>query len=206
MLIYLIRHGQTDWNKIGRIQGVTDVPLNERGLAQARALAEGMKKRPVTAVFTSNLSRACETGRTVAEDQQVPVIRIEDLKEVGFGVWEGLTMTEIAQQYPEELKAWMENPSASGPTGGESTDQVYERVKKVMAQILPQAKGDIAIVSHGTTLEFLLKAMGHADVIVENSSITTVSYDPETGIYDLIGLNDVEHLAGIPRDEMPKII
>ena len=95
MKLYLIRHGQTDWNVAGKIQGSTDIPLNDMGKRQAACLAEGMAGRPVTKVFSSCLSRAYETARAIGSSQHVEVIKVHGLEEVGYGVWEGMTMEEI---------------------------------------------------------------------------------------------------------------
>ena len=90
MRIYLIRHGQTDWNVEGKVQGSTDIPLNETGRRQAACLAKGMAGRPVVQIFSSRLKRAFETARTVGESQNVRVETGEGLEEISFGVWEGL--------------------------------------------------------------------------------------------------------------------
>ena len=86
MKLYLIRHGQTDWNVAGKIQGSTDIPLNDMGRRQAACLARGMEKRPVEKVFTSTLSRAYETGLAIGKSQNVPVEQLEGEEEVGSGV------------------------------------------------------------------------------------------------------------------------
>ena len=120
MKLYLIRHGQTDWNVAGKIQGSTDIPLNDMGRRQAACLARGMEKRPVEKVFTSTLSRAYETGLAIGKSQNVPVEQLEGLEEVGYGVWEGMTMEEIQEKYPKELELWYNSPvDVAPPEGGE---------------------------------------------------------------------------------------
>ena len=118
MKLYLIRHGQTDWNVAGKIQGSTDIPLNDMGRRQAACLARGMEKRPVEKVFTSTLSRAYETGLAIGKSQNVPVEQLEGLEEVGYGVWEGMTMEEIQEQYPKELELWYNSPVDVAPRRG----------------------------------------------------------------------------------------
>lgn len=202
MKLYLIRHGQTDWNVAGKIQGSTDIPLNEAGRMQAKCLAKGMEKRPVTKVFTSRLKRAFETGQAIGESQKVPVVQIPGLEEVAYGKWEGLTMDEIAQQYPRELEQWYYSPVEVAPPGGETQTQVYDRCGKAIEAIMEQAEGDVAIVSHGATvvflLEYLLRDSGRGeedDIIVGNASISTIEYDSGTGRFSLTELNDQEHLG-----------
>ena len=201
MRIYLIRHGQTDWNVAKKIQGSTDIPLNEMGKKQAGCLARGMENRPVTRVYTSRLKRAYETGLAIAESQKIKAEQIPGLEEVGYGVWEGLTMEEIARQYPKELEQWYLSPVDVAPPGGETQTEVYERCKKAVDRIMSETEGDVAIVSHGATVVFLLEYLlqgsreeDEEDIIVGNASISTIEYDPKTRQFTLIQLNDREHL------------
>lgn len=201
MKLYLIRHGQTDWNVAGRIQGGTDIPLNDTGRKQAACLAKGMERRPVTRVYCSTLSRAFETAEAIGKSQNVPVYRLSELEEVNYGYWEGLTMEEIEQRYPKELEQWYLSPVEVAPPGGETQTQVYERCGRAIKKIVAQADGDVAVVSHGATVVFLLEYMlegtgreEEEDIIVGNASISTVEYDPETKRFALMELNDQKHL------------
>ncbi len=202
MKLYLIRHGQTDWNVAGKIQGSTDIPLNEMGKKQAACLAKGMEKRPVSRVFTSTLSRAYETAKAIGDSQNVPVYGLLELQEVNYGYWEGLTMEEIEQRYPKELQQWYLSPVEVAPPGGETQTQVYERCKAAIDHILEQGDGDVAVVSHGATVVFLLEYMldgtgrdEEDDIIVGNASISTVEYDRDLKRFVLTELNDREHLS-----------
>ena len=207
MKLYLIRHGQTDWNVAGKIQGSTDIPLNDMGKRQAACLAEGMTGRPVTKVFSSCLSRAYETARAIGSSQHVEVITVHGLEEVGYGVWEGMTMEEIEKKYPEELNQWYCSPVDVAPPEGESQAQIYDRCKKALEIILSQAEsGDAAVVSHGATTVFLLEILlqddsreEEDDIIVGNASISTVEYDEKTRKFTLLELNDREHLKGLEQ-------
>ena len=204
MKLYLIRHGQTDWNVAGKIQGSTDIPLNAMGKRQAACLAEGMKNRPVVRVFSSVLSRAYETACSIGDSQGVEVRKIQGLEEVGYGVWEGMTMEEIQKQYPKELEQWYNSPVDVAPPGGESQAQIYERCAKALDTILSDQDGDVAMVSHGATVVYLLEYMlrddsrtEEDDIIVGNASISTIEYDPLMGRFALVQLNDREHLKGL---------
>lgn len=202
MKIYLIRHGQTDWNLAGRIQGSHDISLNETGRRQAEYLARGMKKRPVVQIFSSKKKRAMETANAIGASQGVKVIPLDGLEEVEFGLWEGMTWKEIQEKYPEEYKIWQKEPAEITPPGGESRQQVYERVGKAADEIVKRAEGGVAVVSHGAALAYMLsymmrKSLGsHEEIIVENVSISTVEYNKDTGMYTLIELNDTSHLPG----------
>ncbi|WP_330400797.1 histidine phosphatase family protein [Lacrimispora amygdalina] len=201
MNIYLIRHGQTDWNIQGRIQGSHDIPLNETGLMQAQMLAEGMESKPVKKIFSSTLKRALATAEALSSRQQAEIIPMPQLIEMEFGKWEGLTWEEIEEKYPKEYRHWVLNPSEAAPPGGESQDQIIKRCMEVLHIIVEQTGGreDIAVVSHGGILAWLVSVMLGPDVqeesiIVENASITTVHYSPLTEIFTVLERNDTSHI------------
>lgn len=200
MKLYLIRHGQTDWNREGKIQGRTDIPLNQTGLEQADCLAEALKGRPVTAVYSSPLSRAWQTAEAVARSQLLPVTPCAGLREVDFGLWEGLTWKEIDKSYHEDFVSWDQSPAEHAPTGGESGNECRARARTALDRILAETEGDAAIVAHGAILvfaaEYLLRSRKKRnEIIVKNASITTVEYDRGKGLGTLIELNEVRHLV-----------
>lgn len=199
MKLYFIRHGQTDWNVAGKIQGRMDIPLNDTGRIQARFLAEAMERRPVQAVFSSPQKRARETAEAVGSCQGVQVILLPQLMEISYGVWEGRTTDDILETDRELFEAWWEHPSSVAPPGGETLDQVRERCLEAWEQIKSTLKGDSAIVSHGSTLAHLLSLIleeerDDDDIVVGNASITTVEYEPGTGSCSLLEANDSSHL------------
>lgn len=209
MKIYLIRHGQTDWNMEGKVQGSTDIELNETGKWQAACLAKGMAGRPVVQIFSSRLKRAYETAKTVGESQNVKVEIVEGLEEISFGDWEGLTWKEIEKRYPREYKLWWENPAGIAPTGGETKEELKERSGQAARWMLTHARGDFAVVVHGGIMaylvEYLLSSYSSGQsgspekagkpIIVENASITTLEYDPASRRISLVEENDVAHLS-----------
>ena len=207
MKIYLIRHGQTDWNLEGKIQGRHDVSLNETGAKQAELLAMGMDKRPVVQIFSSRQKRALETAQAVGRRQHVAVTVIDGLEEVEFGEWEGKTWDEISREYPEEFKIWCTEPAEIVPPGGESRPQIYRRIENALNEILRRSRGDIAIVSHGAALAYMVSLMlekelgDHDEIIVKNASISTVEYDRETGKFYMAEANDVSHLKALSQEQ-----
>lgn len=207
MKIYLIRHGQTDWNLEGKIQGRHDVSLNKTGLKQAELLAMGMDKRPVVQIFSSRQKRALETAQAVGRRQHVAVTVIDGLEEVEFGEWEGKTWDEISREYPEEFKVWCTEPAEIVPPGGESRPQIYRRIGNALNEILRRSRGDIAIVSHGAALAYMVSLMlekelgDHDEIIVKNASISTVEYDRETGKFHMAEANDVSHLKALSQEQ-----
>lgn len=203
MKIYLIRHGQTDWNIQGKIQGSHDILLNEMGRRQAEKLAEGMDLRPVTRIFSSTLKRAMETAERINRRQGVEIYPMPQLIEVEFGKWEGMTWEEIKEAYPKEYECWSFRPDEVTPPGGESHDEIMNRCVLTIKEILKRTNGreDVAVVSHGATIAYLISYMmqgnpEEAGIIVENASITTVNYNPLTEDFVLLEMNDTSHLAG----------
>jgi broad specificity phosphatase PhoE len=153
--ILLVRHGETDWNRERRIQGHSDTPLNETGRAQARALAEELADERLDAVYCSDLLRAHETARIVAERKGLDVAAIRDLRERHFGTWEGLTDEEVFARFPQAY----EGPSGWGD--GETREEMAERVFGALARIAKaHPHGRVLVVSHGGPLRAVLTRCG----------------------------------------------
>jgi uncharacterized phosphatase len=152
--ILLARHGETDWNAERRVQGHSDTPLNDRGREQARALADELAGESLDAVYSSDLLRAHETARIVAERRGLGVTSIRDLRERHFGTWEGLTDEEIFVRYPEVLDG--------GPWGdAETQDEMAERVVGALTRIAETHPGQrVLVVSHGGPLRRVLVHCG----------------------------------------------
>ena len=199
MKLYIIRHGQTDWNIAKKIQGRQDIPLNERGRYQAGCLKKAMENRPVTAVFSSPQIRAMETAKAVASSSSSVVIPVKDLMEINYGSWEGKTEEELLQEDRALYEAWWSHPAETAPPGGESISQVNERCQKAWKEIKPQLTGDAAIVAHGGLLaHFMEQLLGSesvaASTVAHNASITTIEYEPETESFTLVEFDDYRHL------------
>lgn len=199
MKLYIIRHGQTDWNVLDKIQGRRDIPLNAVGKAQAAGLAKGMERRPVTAVYSSPQKRAWETAMSIAENQGVPIYPLDSLAEISYGEWEGRTSRDIMSNDQALYESWRQHPATVAPPGGESLSQVDGRCHAAWEYIRSRLTGDTAIVAHGGTLAhfivLLLKGQpGGKEIIVGNASITTIEYDPKEGSCRLLELNDSKHL------------
>ncbi len=146
--ILLARHGESDWNRDRRWQGHADRPLTELGYAQATALAERLDGCRLVAVYASDLARARETARAVAERRGLAVIERRDLREVDVGSWSGLTREEVEAREPEGVRAWTEG--GKGWRGGESYQQMATRVVDALREIASaHPDEDVLVVSHG---------------------------------------------------------
>ncbi|HEY1693204.1 MAG TPA: histidine phosphatase family protein [Polyangiaceae bacterium] len=159
-LLYLARHGETDWNAAQRWQGHTDVPLNENGRAQARALAERLRAVGLGAVVTSDLSRANETGRIVADALGLPLAYVDgELRERAFGVFEGLTRQECETLHTDAWRAWLEGKQI--PRGGEPHESLTERLLRAVGRVAAEVARDEApalVVTHGGALRAIVNA------------------------------------------------
>ena len=199
MKLYIIRHGQTDWNIAKKIQGRQDIPLNERGRYQAVCLKKAMENRPVTAVFSSPQIRAMETAKAVASSSGSVVIPVKDLMEINYGSWEGKTEEALLQEDRALYEAWWSHPAETAPPGGESISQVNERCQQAWKELKPQLTGHAAILAHGRWLaHFMEQLLGNesvaASTVAHNASITTIEYEPETERFTLVEFDDYRHL------------
>ncbi len=153
----LVRHGQTDWNLEGRLQGQSDVPLNQTGRTEARSLAEKLSGTPFKAIFSSDLARAWETAEIIAGALGVPITAERRLREINQGEWEGQLAEDIRASHDEYWEHRNVDAEHFRPPGGESVTEVAERVQAAMNQIASQyPTGEILIVSHGLALATII--------------------------------------------------
>lgn len=135
--ILLIRHGETDWNRIRRFQGRSNLPLNQKGRDQAHALALALKDESLTAIYSSPLLRAIETVRLIKGfHPPVPLYEEEDLVEMDFGEFEGMEAQRWALEYPDFRKGWQETPASVTMPGGESLEEVQTRAVGTLERII----------------------------------------------------------------------
>lgn len=158
--IYLVRHGETVGHKDGQYKGSMDIPLSDRGAEQvsrsAEFIAAQIKRRDNSResflkIFSSPLSRARRSAEIIADKLGTKPMQIDELRERSFGLWEGMTYTEIAEKYPEEFSCWRSNPLEFSPPEGESTLAVNTRVLSVLDRLLVSSSDgeSIIIVAHG---------------------------------------------------------
>lgn len=171
--ILLARHGETDWNLEGRVQGHTDRPLNESGIAQAEALSEELADERIDAVYASDLSRALNTARAVAEPRGLSVVPLLGLRERNFGSWEGLLDEEILERFPE---------AHTGPWGDDETpEQLEERVFEALFEIAAKHPGaHVLVVSHGGPIRAVLRRCGLPADRVANCHVARIAVEDGT--------------------------
>lgn len=149
MRVYLVRHGETDWNIEKRCQGFSDIPLNETGRRQAGAIAQYLSAVPIEAVYSSTLGRAYETASAVARQHSLEVRTSDAFRELSQGEFEGLKLGEMAHRYGDFLKRWLQDPADLRLPGGESLREVQERAWAALEAVVEShPKGNVAVVSH----------------------------------------------------------
>jgi probable phosphoglycerate mutase len=151
--IVLWRHGQTEWNLLGRLQGQTDVPLDAVGSQQALTMARLLAALHPSAIVSSDLSRAVETARALADIVKLDIALDEGLRETFVGTWQGLTDEEIRERFPEEYAAWREDHYHQRRGGGEVEAEVAERAVAAIERALKAVpdRGTLVVVTHGGT-------------------------------------------------------
>ena len=204
--IVAIRHGETAWNVDTRIQGQLDVPLNDKGLWQARRLAQALADEGIAAVYSSDLQRALQTAQAVAAACALEVVTDTGLRERAFGVFEGLTWAEIERDHPAESERWRRREPDFGPAGGEVLTDFYARCVACVTTLAARHPGEVvAMVAHGGVLDCLYRAATRLDLRAPrswqlgNASINRLLHTPQ-GL-TLVGWADTGHLDGAVHDE-----
>ena len=200
---YLVRHGETEWNRTGRMQGHINVPLSGVGRRQATLLAAQLGDVRFDAIYSSDLDRAHETARLVAGDRNVAVETDPDLREFSYGEWEGLTLTEVETTYPGDLAKRIEAGGNLGFTapGGESTAKVLARVRRwwMRASQCHDSQDHVLVVAHGGSIRALrvclldLAATDFWSIQVDCTGLAIVSDHAGGRVLD--SWNDTSHLT-----------
>ncbi|MBG9389644.1 histidine phosphatase family protein [Caenimonas aquaedulcis] len=205
--IIAVRHGETSWNVDSRIQGQTDIGLNDTGRWQARRVGEALAGEDIKAVYSSDLGRAHETAQEIAGPAGIPVVADEGLRERSFGMFEGKTFTEIHETWPDQAQNWRKRiPDWQPPEGGESLLELRARVTRTMHELAARHPGEqIVVVAHGGVLDTLYRIATGQEVNsprtweLPNGAINRLLWTPEG--FTLVGWSDTQHLDDEAADE-----
>ena len=161
MRFYLLRHGETEWNKLGKFQGLTDVSLNERGLSQARDSARAALIWQPSALYASSLTRTVQVAEEIRRATGLPMVSDPGLRELSLGDLEGVTGAEMRAGWPEVYENWRSNPADVAMPNGESLTQLQERAWKVIQEIEHAHAEDsgVVVVSHNFTIRTIICAI-----------------------------------------------
>lgn len=205
MEILLIRHGESTWNHARRFQGARDAELSARGREQARALSVALAGADVQALYTSPLARARDTAASCAAALGLAATEVADLREVGLGDWEGLSVERVIERYGDHYWRWLTAPGDHPPPGGEALPDLQARVAAAIETIRRRHLGEcVVVVSHGGAIASFL--CGCLDLSLnavwrlrlDNASVTRL----ELPAGRLLSLNDTRHLDEVPASEV----
>jgi broad specificity phosphatase PhoE len=197
--LILVRHGETDWNRVGRYQGFARTPLNERGRWQAERTAYRLADWGVDVVYSSDLPRAMETAGPIAERLGLPIGELEALREIDVGEWEGLTVPQIQREHAENWEMYLSDPIHTVRRGGESLAELAHRVTELFRRWeVEHADLTVLSVTHGGPIKALVCTIPglpldyRMHLTIGNASITV--FAREQNRWRLKTLNDRCHL------------
>ena len=201
MRIYVVRHGETAWNKEEIFRGRKDVPLNEAGKRQAERAGVFFAGRPVRRILSSPLTRAMQTAEPIGTSTGAAVEALEEFTDMDFGIWEGLSLREVEERYPSDMMVWKKSPEKLWIEGGESLTMVRRRISEGFGKIASAEEQDIAVVTHRVICKLIVLHF----LRIENEHFWDMKFDPgsitllegRNGRFTLIFSNDTCHL----RDE-----
>ena len=199
--LLLVRHGETDWNAQRRYQGQTDVPLSDFGKRQAEFVAKSLLDQKIDAVYTSDLKRARETAEIIVDHNGLEVMPEPRLRELKFGILEGLTFDEAEARYPEMIAAWLEDFNNT-PEGAETIQAFNARIVSLLDDLKEKHDGQVVLfVGHGGSLSEILRVVLELSpkkrwyIEMENASLSEVSIAED--YVSLMRLNDTRHLSSL---------
>lgn len=198
--IILVRHGQTEWNRVERFRGRADVPLNEAGLAQAEATGKRVASewQPV-AVYTSPLSRSVKTAESIAKHYDLEVQIHPGLADIDYGEWQGLSPEEAGQRWPEEIDAWYNQPHLARIPGGETLSDLRARLMQTVNELAARHTGETIVLVGHTVINriILLGILGLGNDRfwrIKQDTCAINIFEAEAGDFVLVSLNDTCHL------------
>lgn len=207
--LILVRHGESEANFKRICAGQSDYPLTELGRKQAEAAGEALKDIKIDAVFSSDLSRAYDTGRAIAIHHGLSVTKDIRLREIHRGIFEGQFMTELEKKYTEQYNVLIHNKPFADIEGGESTEQVQERVFECISEIAQNHPDQTVLIAfHATALRYFCAKIINLpkDQIIktfplcQNGALTYVNYSE--GKFEIVKYNDQSHLNNIKSQEI----
>jgi alpha-ribazole phosphatase len=205
MQLYLVRHGQTDWNLKHRFQGQTDIPLNKTGEDQVQKIAQRLSKIKIDAIYSSDLKRTVQTADCIiASHHKVKCITDPRWRELSFGEWEGLTYDEIKAREPELLEKWQTDPLNAAAPKGETLQQLATRVDSALDDLrADHADQTVLLTVHGGTIQALVcLALGvelkhYWQFAVSSASLSEIAFYSRGAIINLF--NDTSHIPKVPK-------
>jgi broad specificity phosphatase PhoE len=198
--IILVRHGETEWNRVERFRGRADVPLNEAGLAQAENTGRRIAAEwNPAAIYASPLSRAVKTAEAIARHFALPVQAHPGLIDIDYGLWQGLTPGEAGERWPEAADAWYNAPHTARIPRGETLEELGARVREVVNEMVARHEGQtVVLVSHTVVNRIILLTilgLGNDRFWRLRQDTCAINvFEAECGLFTLVSLNETCHL------------
>jgi probable phosphoglycerate mutase len=204
-LIILVRHGQTEWNRVERFRGRADIPLNETGLAQAEATGNRVAQEwKPAAIYSSPLSRSVKTAEAIASHFSLPVQIYPGLADIDYGQWQGLTPEEVRERWPELLDAWYHKPQTVQIPGGESLEDLRIRGMTAVIELSAKHAGSTILLVGHTVINriILLGIMGLGNDRfwhIGQDTCAINAFESEGDDFTVISVNDTCHLRSVSK-------
>ncbi|NLY78249.1 MAG: histidine phosphatase family protein [Tissierellia bacterium] len=197
--IYLVRHGESEWNKLKKIQGQQNIPLTEKGIEQAKLVGKRLVDEGIEKIYSSDLKRAYDTAKIVGDMLKIDVIPTKGLREINFGIWEGLTDDILKSKFNKEQELWLKEPEKLKIEGAESISELQARAMQEINTIISDNNvNNILIVSHSATLKTIILGLLGINIChfknlsLKNVSLSIIEFKQHNRVLSL--LNDTNHL------------
>jgi len=197
--IFLIRHGETEFNRMGVFRGRFEVELNDVGLQQARETAAALADKGIKFILTSPLKRAVVTAQVISEALGAEYQTDESFNNIDLGDWQGVPKKKVQEDYPEQWKQWTTRPEELVLPGGESVEDVRKRASGRLLEILEADRGDFALVTHRSVIKVLAADMLNVPppyfwkFYIDNAAFSVFEYN--SGDFTLLNWNSNSHLS-----------
>ena len=207
--IIMVRHGQSESNVRKTFTGQLNSPLTEVGREQARRMAGYLDQYKIDKIYASSLDRAVETAEAIAQRQDCSVEKCDAIREIYSGMWQGLTFAEIAEKYPQTYEVWRTNIGKGTPEGGETCQELFNRVTEFFKHVLETPAETVCLVCHAIPIRMMESYIRYGCVDgaqeigwVPNASVTVYTYD---GAFQEVERGTCDFLGELSTN-LPKII
>lgn len=184
MILYLMRHGETDWNAIGRVQGWGDMQLNAKGIEQAHLVAKKLSGEEIETIYASDLKRAKKTADIISAHLDLPVHYTKRLRELNFGKAEGIKKSDLEAKFPYIYQAFNDtkNPERYDVKypNGETIGEVQQRFSKFIGKLLEDGRSKVLVVTHGMLIRIFAETCLKKTIRLDNCSVLRVTYDEKS--------------------------
>ena len=197
--VFLVRHGESKWNTLKKVQGQKNIPLTENGIDQAHLIGNRLINENIDIIYSSHLDRAKDTANIIGQKTNVNVNTMEALQEINFGIWEGMSQVDVDKNYNKDFVLWRKQPENLKIEKGETLEDLQARAMKGVNSIINNDLWEnIVIVSHSATLKAIILGLLNVDLChfknltLNNVSLTIIEFRDYNRVIKV--LNDVSHL------------